>query len=70
MAGRIFVALKTSVIHIDGKAHVVHKGVTRVREGHPLLEGREEMFAPIDCDYEVEEARAKPGRPRKTDPEV
>lgn len=43
VAGRIFVALDSLSADVDGVHFVVHKGDT-VREGHPILEGRDNFF--------------------------
>lgn len=66
--GAIYVATHTCVLWLDGKQIVLRKGVTRVREGHELLKKHKELFKVIDCHFEVEEARAKPGRPRHAGP--
>ena len=62
----ILVAKDSFAAHVDGETLVVRKGVTRVRKGHPLLKGREELFEPIDrkVDYDVEQATAAPGEKR------
>lgn len=44
---------------------IVHKGVTRVRSGHPLLKGNEALFKPIDVHFDVRTARAEPKIPGK-----
>lgn len=62
---KIYVAAETVIITVDGKRHHLRKDVTRVREGHPLLKGREHLFKELDVHYDVEEARAKPGTKRK-----
>lgn len=36
----------------------------RVREGHPVLVGREDFFKPLEIQYEVEQATAAPGEKR------
>lgn len=43
---------QTSFALNDGK--VVHRGQT-VRMGHPLLKGREDLFVPLEVDFEVDE---------------
>lgn len=46
---------KESFTTVLGKDQVnVVGGRTTVREGHPLLRGREMFFRPITVDYEVE----------------
>jgi len=50
---------------LDGENVFVRKGEF-VRDGHPLLDGREEMFEPAESfgRFDVEEATAKPGASR------
>lgn len=62
--GQIFVAKETFVTEIDGSMVSVHADVTRVREGHQLLSGREHMFRPIDVHFDVEQATDVPGQKR------
>lgn len=66
--GVVYVALETFSAEIDGSPQMVYKGQTRVREGHPLLKGREALFAPVELsvDYDVEQATAEPGEKRQT----
>lgn len=63
--GAIYVARESFTTELaDGTPIHVRSGVTRVREGHPLLVGREELFEPMTVDYEVEQATAAPGEKR------
>lgn len=62
--GRIFVARESFVCDLDGVPVTVSGGTTRVREGHPLLKGREHLFEPLTVHYEVEQATAAPGEKR------
>lgn len=64
----IFVALETFNADVNGSPVAIHRGITRVRRGHPLLKGREHLFAPIDLSvhYDVEQATAGPGEKRGT----
>lgn len=62
--GRIFIATDSFVTSLDGVDVTVSKGFTRVREGHPLLRGREHLFEPLTVHYEVEQATAAPGEKR------
>lgn len=66
--GEILVA-KTSFIGSleDGQEISVQKGVTRVREGHPIAQRWPELFEPIRVHYEIEDASAEPGRKRGED---
>jgi hypothetical protein len=61
MAGKIFVALANAVLDLpDGGRAVIVAGQTRVREGHPLLRGRESLFQEINAHFEFEDARSAP----------
>lgn len=62
--GKIFVAVDSAAFELDGEMVVVHKGVTRVREGHPMLKAHETLFKPIDVHYDVEQATRAPGEKR------
>lgn len=68
MAGKIFIARQSGLIILDGERVVVSAGHTRVREGHPLLKGNEEMFEPLTVHFDVENARANPGEKRERSP--
>jgi len=65
----VFVATDSGHAEIDGTPYVFHKGITRVREGHPLtqLAGFENIFEPIEegVHYDVEQATAAPGESRQ-----
>lgn len=59
---KLFVCKNTFVFEVDGVLEAVRQGAV-VRAGHPIMDGREDMFAPIHVDYEVEApapAKAKP----------
>jgi hypothetical protein len=62
----IFVAKESFSATVDGESIVVRKGQTRVRGGHPLLEGREALFEPVDLSvhYDIEQATKAPGEKR------
>lgn len=60
----IYVATRTFVTTLDGKRVMVNRGKTRVRHGHPLLKGREDLFSPIEVQYDVEQATKAPGEKR------
>lgn len=63
--GRIFVARSSFSATIDGTDYTVHKDLTRVREGHPLLDGdRAQFFEVMVVDYDIEQATAAPGERR------
>lgn len=52
----ILVARQSFTAELDGVPVSVVRGVTHVREGHPLLEGREELFEPVTVHFEVNSA--------------
>lgn len=64
----ILVARQDGMIVLDGERVFIHKGVTRVRAGHPLLEGREDLFEPLSVQYDVEDATARPEAPPSNPP--
>lgn len=63
----ILVATSSFSTTINGVPRVVTKGET-FREGHPVVEGREELFKPFAVDNELETATAAPGERRQTPP--
>lgn len=62
--GTIYVARESFSTILKGEHIPVVGGRTRVREGHPLLKGREHLFEPLTVDYEMEQATAAPGEKR------
>lgn len=64
--GKVYVARDSGVSEVDGEIYVFTRGVTRVREGHALLKGREGLFEPVDesVHYDIEQATAAPGERR------
>jgi hypothetical protein len=62
--GQIYIAKESFATEYDGVPISVVAGHTRVREGHPLLRGREHLFEPLGVDYEWEQATAAPGEKR------
>lgn len=46
---------------------VVRKGET-FRKGHPLIEGREQLFKPFTVDHEHKQATKAPGEKRQKPP--
>jgi len=65
MTGKIYVAKDSGSAYVEGIGDLTFvKGVTRVREGHALLKGREYLFEEVNAHYEVEEATAAPGEKR------
>ena len=61
----IYVARDSFLTIVDGVEVMISKGKTRVREGHPLLSGREDLFEPMTVDYDIEQASSAPGEKRK-----
>jgi F0F1-type ATP synthase beta subunit len=61
--GQIYECVEAfSTLH-DGVPITVVVG-ERIREGHPLLRGREMFFQPLTVTYEVEQATKAPGEKR------
>ena len=60
----ILVARETFSAQIDGEVYIVHKGKTRVRVGHPLLNGNEDRFEPVDLGvhFDVDPPPAPKGK--------
>jgi hypothetical protein len=58
------VAKESFVTSWDGEDRQFLAGITRVRVGHPILVGREQLFEPLRAHYEVEQATAAPGERR------
>jgi hypothetical protein len=67
----IWVAKTDAVINLHGVDYTIQRGVTRVREGHRLLDAgrKEELFEPMAVHYDVEKATAGPGEKRSAKPE-
>lgn len=63
--GQVFEAIESFTVEIDGVKHIVRADTTRVREGHPLLNGREHLFRPLTVQYDIEAATDAPGEARK-----
>ena len=63
--GRILVAVESGSGVLDNGAPVeFRRGITRVREGHPVALKWPEFFKPIDVHYELEDTTANPGEQR------
>lgn len=62
----VYVAKESGSAEVNGETLTFTRGITRVRAGHPLLKGRESLFAPVDdtVHYDVEQATAAPGEKR------
>jgi hypothetical protein len=60
--GRILIATESGSGTLDDGTPVeFRKGITRVREGHPVAEKWPEFFKPIEVHYELEDATKDPG---------
>ena len=60
----VYVARESFTAELDGVPVSVVKGVTRVREGHPLMEGREGLFEIVTVHFEVDAAGPPAGETR------
>lgn len=61
---RLWVAIDDGVSFVDGEMMPYKRGVTRVREGHPLLSANPGAFKRLEAHYDVETATAGPGEAR------
>ena len=65
---QVYVASDSGHAEIKGVPYAFHKGITRVRAGHPLtqLDGFTNIFEPVDehVHYDVEQATAAPDETR------
>lgn len=53
MANDILVATEGRLVTFDGQERVIKPGDT-VRVGHPILDGREDLFVPLRPTFELE----------------
>jgi hypothetical protein len=59
--GKILVATTSATFDHEGRRIWLRQGRTTAREGHPILKGRENLFKPLEVDFEVtEKPAAKP----------
>jgi hypothetical protein len=65
---QVYVAKDSGHAEVEGVPYTFHKGITRVRGGHPLtkIKGFENIFEPVDdaVHYDVEQATKAPGEKR------
>jgi hypothetical protein len=59
MAGEILIATETVLTQFEGENVYIYAGQTTVREGHPILKGREAMFVPVQVHYDLPEPEPK-----------
>lgn len=62
--GALYVATDSALVNYEGQRVVIHKDVTRIREGHPILTEHPDLFKPIDAHFDVESVTAAPGETR------
>lgn len=57
----IFTPKQDMSIDYDGAPVYLRAGVTTVREGHPIIDGREDLFEAVSdyCDYDIVKTRRK-----------
>lgn len=65
-AGRVYVATETYSTVYDGTPLIIHKGKTRVREGHELVTNNPQYYELVSehVHFDVETADAVPGEKR------
>lgn len=62
MAGEILIATETVLTTFEGENVYIYAGQTTAREGHPILKGRENMFAPVPVTYDLDEPEPEPAK--------
>jgi hypothetical protein len=55
----LYVAREKASFTYEGQPFMLEPG-TIARAGHPIMKGREGLFAPLTVDFEVEQAPAAP----------
>lgn len=63
--GAILVAKTGAMFDYEGQKVFLVAGRTTVREGHPVLKGREHLFRPLKVDFEMEDPPQKQPAARK-----
>lgn len=63
--GAILVAREGAMLEYEGRRVFLNAGKTTVREGHPILKGREHLFEPLAVDFEVEQDAGDTGTAQK-----
>ena len=69
MAGKIYQAREPFLANVGGVQLAIQRGTT-VREGHPLLAGREHLFEPFTVDFEYGPPADQPSEPPAGEAEV
>ncbi len=66
----LYIGKEPTTFEFEGSPVFIGPGIV-VRAGHPIMKGREDMFAPLVVHYDVapepEPEKRGPGRPRKSD---
>jgi hypothetical protein len=62
--GAMLVAKESFATNWEGQDRSFVAGMTRVRDGHPILKGIEHLFEPVRAHYEIEQATDAPGERR------
>ena len=68
MAGNIYVARQSTFLVHNGEQVHIKAGITRVREGHPILESRPGLFREIEVHFDLEDERQAPQDEPKPEP--
>ena len=67
--GQIYVAKTSGVASVKDYGEIVFTaGVTRIREGHPILKQIGHYFEPLTIQYDLEDTSAAPGEKRGEPP--
>jgi hypothetical protein len=61
----ILIASESFLTDWEGQRRIFTAGQTTIREGHPLVKGREQMFKPLTVDYELPEPKKDEGAHRR-----
>jgi len=63
--GAIWVAKDSGIASVPGYGEITFiAGVTRIREGHPILKQIGHYFEPLTIQYDLEDTSAAPGDKR------
>lgn len=67
--GAILVALTSATFDYDGQPVWILQDRTTVREGHPMLAGREHLFGPLRVDHDLPQEAPATGTQKDTLPQ-